>query len=77
MAGQYKSIVTCPDCKHNSTTFDPYITVTLPIPQTVQSVTDVFFISKNMQTKTKRAWFKYTKSDAKHWIEGALNAGGI
>lgn len=31
--GQYKSIVTCPSCKHESITFDPYSTLSLPIPQ--------------------------------------------
>jgi ubiquitin C-terminal hydrolase len=68
MAGQYKSRVTCPDCKHHSTTFDPYITVTLPIPQKTETVTDVFFIFNNMNTKTKRSWFKYTKPDANEWV---------
>lgn len=33
MIGQYRSQVTCPDCKMESVTFDPFITVTLPIPQ--------------------------------------------
>lgn len=31
--GQYKSKVVCPDCKKESITFDPFTTVTLPIPQ--------------------------------------------
>jgi ubiquitin C-terminal hydrolase len=35
MTGQYRSIVTCPDCTHKSTTFDPFITVTLPIPENI------------------------------------------
>jgi ubiquitin carboxyl-terminal hydrolase 4/11/15 len=32
MVGQYKSELICPDCKRISITFDPYMTVTLPLP---------------------------------------------
>lgn len=32
MVGQYKSELHCPDCKRVSITFDPYMTVTLPLP---------------------------------------------
>lgn len=63
MTGQYKSRVVCPDCNYHSVTFDPYITITLPIPQKIEAVTDVFYIYSNMTTKTKRAWFKYKKGD--------------
>lgn len=38
MAGQYKSKVTCPTCRKDSITFDPFITVTLPIPQKVVNI---------------------------------------
>jgi ubiquitin carboxyl-terminal hydrolase 4/11/15 len=30
--GQYKSVITCPDCKRVSTTFDPFMYLSLPIP---------------------------------------------
>ena len=32
MVGQYRSELTCPDCHKVSITFDPYMTVTLPLP---------------------------------------------
>ena len=32
MQGQFKSKVTCPDCKRESITFDPFLTCSLPIP---------------------------------------------
>jgi ubiquitin C-terminal hydrolase len=32
MVGQYKSELHCPDCNRVSITFDPYMTVTLPLP---------------------------------------------
>lgn len=47
MTGQYKSRVTCPTCNKESITFDPFITVTLPIPQKVINVFDGFFIYNN------------------------------
>lgn len=64
MTGQYRSIVTCPDCNHRSTTFDPFTTVSLTIPATAESVTDFFLIHGNMEKKNKRGWFKYTTNDA-------------
>jgi ubiquitin carboxyl-terminal hydrolase 4/11/15 len=33
MQGQYKSTLTCPNCNKISITFDPYMTIPLPIPQ--------------------------------------------
>jgi ubiquitin C-terminal hydrolase len=30
--GQYKSTLQCPDCEHTSTTFDPFLSLSLPIP---------------------------------------------
>jgi len=32
--GQYKSHLTCPKCAHESITFDPYMSLTLPLPVT-------------------------------------------
>lgn len=48
MTGQYRSIVTCPDCNHKSTTFDPFITVTLPIPEDNEKIAEFFLIHSNM-----------------------------
>lgn len=33
MHGQFKSTVKCPDCDKLSITFDPYMSVSLPIPE--------------------------------------------
>ena len=30
--GQLKSHVTCPNCEHESITFDPYLSLSLPLP---------------------------------------------
>lgn len=69
MTGQYKSKVTCPTCKKQSITFDPFITVTLPIPQKVVNVFDGFFIARNFEQKTKRISFTYSKPSVDDWIK--------
>lgn len=43
--GQYKSTILCPNCKRVSTTYDPFTTVSLPIPKLYS--TDIFFIPKS------------------------------
>jgi len=40
--GQYKSHLTCPKCAHESITFDPYMSLTLPLP--VQCMVKVAFV---------------------------------
>ena len=69
MTGQYKSKVTCPTCSRESITFDPFITVTLPIPQKVVNVFDGFFIYSNFLTKTKRISFTYSKPNIEEWCK--------
>jgi ubiquitin carboxyl-terminal hydrolase 4/11/15 len=71
MTGQYKSKVTCPDCKEESITFDPFITVTLPIPQTVVNFFPFFIIYSNMHKKTERLWLSYSKANAQEWLRTA------
>ena len=67
MTGQYKSRVTCPDCKKESITFDPFITLTLPIPQKVVNIFDCFVIFSNFEQKTKRINFSYGKPNVEEW----------
>lgn len=52
MTGQYRSKVTCPDCNKQSITFDPFITVTLPIPQKVVNSLGFYLIYANMRKKS-------------------------
>lgn len=73
MTGQYKSKVTCPTCSKESITFDPFITVTLPIPQKIINVFDGFFIYSNFEQKTKRFTFTYSKPSVDDWIKSAAN----
>lgn len=43
-AGQYKSKLTCPDCGKISITFDPFLSISLPVPHTNFSSFQTYFI---------------------------------
>lgn len=48
MMGQYRSELECPDCGKISITFDPYMTVTLPLPNNRDRIDlDGYFIYRN------------------------------
>ncbi|XP_011407549.2 PREDICTED: ubiquitin carboxyl-terminal hydrolase 19-like [Amphimedon queenslandica] len=50
--GQFKSLLVCPDCSKESVTFDPFSSLSVPLP--VKSVTlSVIFISKDPLTPPK------------------------
>jgi ubiquitin carboxyl-terminal hydrolase 4/11 len=44
MHGQYKSSVLCPTCKKHSYTFDPFNSITLPLPQSQEKNFSFYFI---------------------------------
>ena len=44
MHGQYKSSLFCPSCKKYSYTFDPFNSITLPLPQSQEKVLNFYFI---------------------------------
>ena len=44
MHGQYKSVLTCPICQKISVAFDPFLTVTLPIPQRQEINASIYFV---------------------------------
>ncbi|MCB0370989.1 MAG: hypothetical protein KDD45_16600 [Bdellovibrionales bacterium] len=69
MTGQYKSKVTCPTCSKESITFDPFTTLTLPIPQNITNTFDGFFIYRDFEKKTKRISFPYKKANHDNWID--------
>lgn len=69
--GQYKSIVTCPTCNHESITFDPYSTLSLPIPQTVihqeERTQHFYLLYSNFRLSTKKVIINHTGKTAKDW----------
>lgn len=46
-AGQYKSRLDCPDCNKISITFDPFLSISLPVPHIITSTTNFFFIFRD------------------------------
>ena len=74
MTGQYKSKVVCPDCKKESITFDPFTTVSLPIPEeTAPGVLKYYVLFSDNEEQTKKMSFQYKKSEPKLWAEKAAN----
>lgn len=51
MHGQYKSKLVCPDCNKVSVTFDPFCTLSLPIPSDQPVTMNVYFIYKNCSNR--------------------------
>lgn len=49
-AGQYKSRLDCPDCSKISITFDPFLSVSLPVPHVITSNVSFFLIFKDSKT---------------------------
>jgi len=49
MQGQFKSTLKCPLCNRMKVTFDPYMSVQLPIPQTIKML--YFFIPYEVAAK--------------------------
>lgn len=78
MTGQYKSKVTCPDCKRESITFDPFITVTLPIPEeTVSYPLSIFVLFKDHEKMSKKISISFSKFSPAAWLEAAMKKLGI
>lgn len=68
LTGQYKSKVVCPDCKKESITFDPFTTVTLPIPEeTAPGILKYYVLFAHNEEPTKKMSFQYKKADPKNW----------
>jgi hypothetical protein len=70
--GQYKSHVTCPNCGYQSVTFDPFLSLTLPLPVTnTCRVAFTFFPLPLGSTPLKAAVNLPTNQTVKHlkaWI---------
>jgi ubiquitin carboxyl-terminal hydrolase 4/11/15 len=44
MTGQYKSTLICPECNKVSVTFDPFMTISLPLPSIQHTVSLEFYL---------------------------------
>lgn len=60
--GQFKSTLTCPICSHVKISFDPYMTVQLPIPQVTK--VSYFYLSSKLTDKTFEGQISLKPSEA-------------
>lgn len=77
MTGQYKSKVTCPTCQRESITFDPFITVTLPISERPNNHFECFVFSHNFQERTRKISFSYGKPNLAEWKQNIAKITGM
>ena len=64
--GQYKSKLTCPECSKVSITFDPYMSVSVPIPTNKSKEIEFFFMHADMHNKAYKIAIKFQKDN--HYV---------
>lgn len=60
--GQFKSQITCPTCSRVSITFDPFNSVSLPIPIKKEKEIDLFFIFANNKQRAVKITKNFNKT---------------
>lgn len=63
--GQFKSTITCPECNRVSVTFDPFNTLSLPIPITTEKIIEIYVVFANYRRKGIKLKIKYKKLEHK------------
>lgn len=61
MHGQYKSVVHCPSCKKYSVAFDPFSSITLPLPSSKQRVVKFTYVPYNLSRGAMKGAVKVDK----------------
>ena len=59
MHGQFKGTVRCPDCDKLSITFDPYMSISLPIPEIKLVEKDYFWVPYDTSKRCIKSTFKF------------------
>ncbi|CDW79869.1 ubiquitin carboxyl-terminal hydrolase family [Stylonychia lemnae] len=59
MHGQFKSTVRCPDCDKLSITFDPYMSISLPIPEIKIVEKEYFWVPYDTKKKCVKNFFRF------------------
>ena len=59
MHGQFKSTVKCPDCEKLSITFDPFMSVSLPIPEIKIVEKNFYWVPYDTSKKCVQDTFKF------------------
>lgn len=60
MHGQFKSNITCPTCNRISITFDPFNSVSLPIPTKSEKEIDFLFVHANNRAKPVKVSIRFS-----------------
>lgn len=58
MHGQFKSTVRCPDCEKLSITFDPFMSISLPIPEIKIIEKEYYWVPFDTYENCTKHWFK-------------------
>lgn len=76
--GQLKSHVTCPDCSNDSITFDPYMSLSLPLPSVDQRSLQVLVVRRESPLPPQRLTIQVSKHGAVIELKDAIQeATGI
>ena len=59
MHGQFKGTVKCPDCDKVSITFDPFMSISLPIPEIKIVERDYFFVPYDTKKRCIKHHFTF------------------
>lgn len=59
MHGQFKGTVRCPDCDKLSITFDPYMSISLPIPEIKLVEKDYYWVPYDTSKRCIKSTFKF------------------
>jgi len=61
MHGQYKSVVKCPKCNKFSVTFDPFSTISLPVPAPKERTISFYYVPYNLSKKPIKCSLSFPK----------------
>ena len=61
MCGQFKSRLDCPDCDKVSITYDPFLTISLPIPDIKIQEIEFFYVHDVSSKQPKKMSLKYNQ----------------
>eukprot|EP00826_Nyctotherus_ovalis_P005881 TRINITY_DN1133_c0_g3_i2.p1 TRINITY_DN1133_c0_g3~~TRINITY_DN1133_c0_g3_i2.p1 ORF type:complete len:814 (-),score=283.68 TRINITY_DN1133_c0_g3_i2:45-2486(-) len=73
MHGQYKSVVHCPNCKKYSVAFDPFSSITLPLPSSKQRLIKFTYVPYNLSRGVIKG---AVKVDKKATVDGVREKVG-
>lgn len=61
--GQFKSQITCPDCKRVSVTYDPFMSISVPIPNKKKKEIEFFYVFHDLKQKPYKIVLPFDTAD--------------